>query len=113
MAGDMECFEVIRQGWVGSDGAQAAYRGIKVLRDVENSWVGTRTLWNQHAYSVSNVCGDNGAAHPGRATATSPPTRPQLVSALPQQLPTEHPGLGIFDAPDATIAALGIVCAGR
>ncbi|MCA9605872.1 MAG: hypothetical protein KC619_09780, partial [Myxococcales bacterium] len=54
-----------RPGWVGSDGVGsggAAYRGLTVFRATDNSWVGTRSLWNQHAYSVSNICGDRGDA---------------------------------------------------
>ena len=41
--------------WSTPPGA-SAHKGITVWADVANSWVGTRTLWNQHAYSVSNIC---------------------------------------------------------
>ncbi|NTX09061.1 VCBS repeat-containing protein [Myxococcus sp. CA040A] len=39
--------------------------GIRVFRDRKDGWVNTRRIWNQHAYSVTNV-NDNGTipAHP-------------------------------------------------
>ena len=51
--------------------ASGAYRGITVVGDSINSWINTRTLWNQHAYSVSNICDPNdngciGDAHYGQ-----------------------------------------------
>ncbi len=30
-------------------------KGIRVFKDVENKWVGTRKIWNQHSYHVTNV----------------------------------------------------------
>ncbi len=30
-------------------------KGIRVFKDVENRWVGTRKIWNQHTYHVTNV----------------------------------------------------------
>ena len=32
--------------------------GIEVYRDVSNSWVDTRGIWNQHAYHITNVNDD-------------------------------------------------------
>ncbi|OZG74355.1 hypothetical protein BTA51_04910 [Hahella sp. CCB-MM4] len=32
--------------------------GIRVIEDTSDSWVGTRSIWNQHAYSVSNINDD-------------------------------------------------------
>ncbi|WP_338867748.1 FG-GAP-like repeat-containing protein [Myxococcus stipitatus] len=37
----------------------AAATGIRVFRDRKDGWVNTRRIWNQHAYSVTNV-NDNG-----------------------------------------------------
>ncbi len=31
------------------------YNGIRVYRDKKDGWVNTRPIWNQHAYSVTNV----------------------------------------------------------
>jgi hypothetical protein len=35
-------------------------QGIRVLADGVDRWVNTRTIWNQHAYSVTNIA-ENGA----------------------------------------------------
>ncbi|NVJ09933.1 VCBS repeat-containing protein [Myxococcus sp. AM001] len=45
--------------------AFAGTAGIRVYRDREDGWVNTRRIWNQHAYSVTNV-NDDGTipAHP-------------------------------------------------
>lgn len=44
------------QRWDGFDDLGGASRGIRVISDIENRWVATRPVWNQHAYSVTNVC---------------------------------------------------------
>ncbi len=94
-----------RGAWTAPPGAPA-YRGITVYGDRSNSWVGTRTLWNQHAYSVSNVCDS-------RDSACDPPN---LYGAIPspQKKNWTVPWLnnfrqnvqdqGLFDAPDATVS---------
>lgn len=94
-----------RPGWVGSDGASAAYRGITVFGASDNSWVGTRTLWNQHAYSVSNICGDRGDACVPPSTYGDIP-RDQVANwTVPflNNFRQNIQGEGIFDAPDATV----------
>jgi hypothetical protein len=35
--------------------ATAAATGVRVLADSLDRWVNTRTIWNQHAYSVTNI----------------------------------------------------------
>ncbi len=45
----------VRPAWVPPSYGPA-YRGITVFGDVANSWVGTRTLWNEHTYHVTNIC---------------------------------------------------------
>lgn len=45
-----------REHWAGFDELGGPSRGIRVVRDAENRWVPTRPVWNQHAYSVTNVC---------------------------------------------------------
>ena len=42
-----------RPGWTPPDNA-GFYQGITAFGDSANSWVGTRSIWNQHAYFVSN-----------------------------------------------------------
>jgi hypothetical protein len=34
---------------------QGSINGVRVYRDSLDRWVGTRTIWNQHAYSITNV----------------------------------------------------------
>ena len=41
-----------RSAWLGS------IHGVRVYRDVADRWVSSRTIWNQHAYAVTNVHGD-------------------------------------------------------
>ncbi len=100
-----------RPAWVGSDGASAAYRGLKVFRARDNSWVGTRSLWNQHAYSVSNICGDRGdACTPPSTYGDIPTTQVDNWSVgFLNNFRQNIQGEGIFDAPDATVS-LSIVC---
>ncbi len=103
-----------RPGWVGSDGVGAggqAYRGLTVFRASDNSWVGTRSLWNQHAYSVSNICGDRGdACSPPSTYGDIPRTQVDNWSVgFLNNFRQNIQGEGIFDAPDATVT-LSIVC---
>ena len=32
--------------------------GVQIYRDMKDSWVGSRPIWNQHAYSVTNINDD-------------------------------------------------------
>jgi hypothetical protein len=50
-----------RPAWAPPPG-DTVYRGITVWRDKANSWVGTRTIWNEHSYHVSNICDDRDTA---------------------------------------------------
>lgn len=94
----------VRPAWAPPPG-ETAWRGIAVFGDTANSWVSTRTLWNQHTYHVSNIC-DN------RDSACDPPnlygTIPQhekanwLVSWL-NSFRQNVQDSGLFDAPDATV----------
>ena len=90
---------------MGSDGASAAYQGVIAVRATDNGWVGTRSLWNQHAYSVTNVCGDRGDPC-GEGSLYGDIPRNQVdnwsVSFL-NNFRQNIQGAGIFDAPDATL----------
>jgi hypothetical protein len=97
--------------WVAPAGAPA-YRGIVAFGDKASSWVGTRTLWNQHTYHVSNVCDD-------RDTACSAPNLYGSIPAVEKSnwtLPWLNnfrqnvQDKGLFDAPDATVS-LTVDCA--
>ena len=50
---------------VENNHAAPGFNGIRVFRDRDDGWVGTRGIWNQHAYSITNV-NDDGTipAHP-------------------------------------------------
>lgn len=41
-------------------GAANTTVGVRAFRDANNSWMGTRAIWNQHAYHIDNIL-DNGA----------------------------------------------------
>jgi hypothetical protein len=91
----------------GVDGDRSeAYRGITVFRDSANSWVGTRTLWNQHAYDVTNVCsGQDSACDPPRHYGAIPenPLANWLVDWL-NNFRQNVQESGLHDAPDATVS---------
>jgi hypothetical protein len=94
-----------RQAWVPPPGA-AAYRGITVFGDKESSWVGTRTLWNQHAYHVSNVCDSrDSACNPPNVYGSIPPTsQPNWSVSWLNNFRQNVQDKGIFDAPDVTVS---------
>ncbi len=93
-----------RPAWTPPSGA-STYRGIVAWGDQSNSWVGTRTLWNEHTYHVSNICDD-------RDTACDPPN---VYGSIPNKEKSNWtvPWLnnfrqnvqdkGVFNAPDATV----------
>jgi hypothetical protein len=91
--------------WVPPPGANY-YQGLTVFGDAASSWVGTRSMWNQHAYFVSNVCdGRDGACDPGQYHGQIPATPKENWSVgwlnnFRQNVQDE----GIFDAPDAVVA---------
>lgn len=37
------------------DGKDHGSKGIRIFKDAKNRWVGTRKIWNQHAYHVTNI----------------------------------------------------------
>ena len=61
-----------------------------------NSWVGTRTLWNEHTYHVSNICDDTDRRLPrAQRLRIDPEGRDeQLDAPLAQRLPPERAGQG-------------------
>ncbi|MEM9067720.1 MAG: VCBS repeat-containing protein [Myxococcota bacterium] len=82
-----------------------SWKGITVFRDRANGWVGTRTLWTQHAYHVTNTCDDRDSACDPGTSYGAIPTRQRTNWTLPwlnnfrQNVQDE----GIFDAPDAIV----------
>jgi hypothetical protein len=69
-------------------------KGIRVFKDVNDNWVGTRRVWNQHAYSVTNIDED------GRVPMT--PARNWEVPGL-NNFRQNVQGDGLFNAPNLTV----------
>ncbi len=86
--------------------AAGAYRGITVYGDSANSWVGTRTLWNQHPYSVTNICDPRDSAcvmgsYYGEIPAKQKKNWTQgWLNNFRQNVQDE----GLFDAPDPVVS---------
>ncbi|HNS96323.1 MAG TPA: VCBS repeat-containing protein [Polyangiaceae bacterium] len=87
------------------------YRGITVLGDVENAWVGTRTLWNQHAYEVTNICDPrDSACESGSYYGQIPKNqKPNWKQPWLNNFRQNVQDKGVFDAPDATVS-LSVSC---
>jgi RHS repeat-associated protein len=43
---------------IGNNYAFSGFAGIRAFEDINNQWVATRSIWNQHAYSISNINDD-------------------------------------------------------
>lgn len=98
--------------WTPSPAADKAYSGIHVFGDKASSWVGTRTLWNQHTYHVSNVCDDRDTACDAPNVYGSIPQDEKANWTLPwlNNFRQNVQDQGIFNAPDATVS-LSVECA--
>jgi hypothetical protein len=46
------------------------YTGVRAFRDVNNAWVNTRSIWNQFAYSISNINDDGSVPRKARDSWT-------------------------------------------
>lgn len=97
--------------WVPGPAAGKAYRGITVFGDSASSWVGTRTLWNEHTYHVTNICDDRDQACAAPNTYGSIPNGETSNWTVPwlNDFRQNVQGAGIFDAPDAVVA-LAVDC---
>ena len=96
--------------------AFAGFTGIRVFGDAQDNWVGTRRIWNQHAYSVSNICDGTSAA----CTAADNiygrvPAHPINNWELPwlNNFRQNVQGEGLFWAPDLVIQELAFSCDGQ
>lgn len=81
------------------------WRGITVFGDSASSWVGTRMLWNQHAYNVTNVCDPRDSACMMGSYYGQIPQNELKNWQLPwlNNFRQNVQDAGIFDAPDATV----------
>jgi len=97
--------------WTPGPVSNKSYRGITVYGDAANSWVGTRTLWNQHTYHVSNICDNLDQACAPPNTYGSIPQDETSNWTVPwlNNFRQNVQGTGIFDAPDGVLA-LSVDC---
>ncbi|MBI5534080.1 MAG: VCBS repeat-containing protein [Deltaproteobacteria bacterium] len=88
-----------------------SYRGIRVLADAANSWVGTRTLWSEHTYHVTNICDDrdNACDLPNTYGSIPSPEKKNWQVGWLNDFRQNVQDKGIFNAPDAVVA-LAVDC---
>ena len=92
--------------WIPSTEPSGGYRGLVLFGDKSNSWVGTRSLWNEHTYHVSNICDDRDNACPAPNVYGSFPAVETRNWTLPwlNDFRQNVQDKGLFDAPDPTVA---------
>jgi hypothetical protein len=83
----------------------ATNQSLKIWGDTEDNWVRTRRIWNQHAYSVTNI--DEDGTIPAHPQAN---WRNGRLNNFRQNI---QPG-GVFDAPDLAVESVGLggACSG-
>ena len=102
------------QYWPRFEELGGSSNGVRVIRDVESRWVATRPVWNQHAYSVTNVCdGIDDALCPG--TVNRPGAIPSgRVDNWRRDYLNNYrqnvQGEGLFNAPDLVVSQGSGVC---
>ena len=94
------------QYWTPGPDTNLSYRGLVALGDSADSWVGTRTLWNEHSYHVTNVCDDSDSACSAPNTYGSIPSLEANNWTVPwlNDFRQNVQDKGIFNAPDAVVA---------
>jgi hypothetical protein len=92
--------------WTPGPTADKAYRGITVFGDRASAWVGTRTLWTEHTYHVSNVCDDRDQACSGNNTYGAIPKVETPNWSLPwlNDFRQNVQDKGLFNAPNAVVS---------
>ncbi len=93
-----------RPAWVAPSYG-SAYRGLVLWGDQSNAWVGTRTLWNQHTYHVSNICDPRDDACDSSSSYGAIPKQEKDNWTVPwlNNFRQNVQDKGLFDAPDATV----------
>ena len=96
-----------RPAWKPPKG-QKAYRGIRVFGSASSGWVGTRTLWSQHTYHVTNICDDRDSAcvKPNIYGSVPKAETPNWTLKWLNNFRQNVQDKGIFDAPDATVSLI-------
>lgn len=97
--------------WTPSTLPNKSYRGLVAFNDSAHSWVGTRTLWNEHAYHVSNICDDLDTACVAPNVYGSIPKVEQKNWTLPwlNNFRQNVQDKGLFNAPDPSVS-LDVSC---
>ncbi len=92
--------------WTPGTQLGQSYRGITVYGDKANSWVGTRTLWSEHTYHVSNICDNRDSACDMPNIYGSIPKGEKNNWTVPwlNNFRQNVQDKGIFDAPDITLS---------
>jgi hypothetical protein len=92
--------------WTPGPDVGKSYRGITAFGDSANSWVGTRTLWSEHTYHVSNICDDTDNACAAPNVYGSIPKVETNNWTLPwlNNFRQNVQDKGLFNAPDAVVA---------
>ena len=83
----------------------AAATGVRVLADTVDRWVNTRTIWNQHAYSVTNI-GANGVVP--KTSAWLQNWKQPGLNNYRQNSPGDGETAG--DSPDLTVHTAKVSC---
>ncbi len=92
--------------------AFAGVTGVRVFGDALDNWVGTRRIWNQHSYHVSNICDGVDAVCPADAHYGSVPEteignwQVDWLNNYRQNVQGE----GLFWAPDLVVLNLRMNC---
>jgi len=94
------------QYWTPGPQSNSSYRGLVAIGDAADSWVGTRTLWNEHTYHVSNICDDSDNACVAPNVYGSIPKGEQKNWTLSwlNDFRQNVQDKGIFNAPDAVVS---------
>ena len=93
-------------GWVTPPGG--VYRGVTVFGDAKDNWVGTRRIWNQHGYHVSNVCNGSDQACPSAQNTYSVVPSPEKANwKIPwlNSFRQNAQGFGLFNTADLVAPA--------
>jgi hypothetical protein len=91
-----------------NDLAYAPYHGIRVYHDRLEGWARTRGMWNQHAYSITNINNDGTIpAHPAIAWQ-----KPKLNTFRSNAANYFGDGPSPYAAPDLAVSQVGAACDG-
>jgi len=82
-----------------------AWRGVRVFGSKSGRWVGTRTLWSQHTYHVTDICDPHDSACTKTAAYGTVPVNEKKNWTLKwlNNFRQNVQDKGIYDAPDATV----------